>query len=431
MIRYPDKKPTCGVLMEKLFYTDSHIRNFQATVTASWQEGGRFAATLDRTAFYPEGGGQPSDTGTIGGVRVLDVQERDGDIIHYSESPLLTGVAVSGEISWDRRFSLMQQHSGEHVVSGIIRRLYGFDNVGFHIGADAVTVDFNGILSDADLAQVEKLANEAAYANLLVDTSCPDAEELAGMAYRSKTTLESDVRIVSIPGYDACACCGMHVARTGEIGIVKLLSGRRHKGGTRIEMLCGGRGLADYSAKHGQVSDISALLSAKPSTVTDAVRRLMDENDALKKELASMKEARLLERAEAVFQTESNRSGGGGKTKGLVLFEDGLSPESLRRFCLLLIGRFKEGILPAGVFHVWIVVFSGAGDSKCLYVAGSIPYAGMGERSPESAFDMRTLAKRLNLACNGRGGGSAGLVQGSVQATRLEIEAALALFGET
>ncbi len=411
--------------MEKLFYTDSHIRNFQATVTASWQEGDRYAITLDQTAFYPEGGGQPADTGTIGGIRVLDVRERNGDIIHFIDIPLAADTAVSGEINWDRRFSLMQQHSGEHIVSGIIRRLYGFDNVGFHIGADSVTVDFNGVLSDEDLAQVERLANEAVYANLQIDAAYPEAEELAGMTYRSKISLVSEVRIVSIPGCDACACCGMHVARTGEIGVVKLLSGRRHKGGTRIEMLCGGRGLEDYAAKHGHVTDISALLSAKPNTVTDAVRRMMDENDALKKELAAMKEARLMERVEAVFRAESGHAAEDGEGKGIVLFEEGLSPESLRRFCLLLIGRFKESIRPTGAFHEWIIVFSHAGDSRYPYVAGCISFAGMMEQSQKPSCDMRELAKRLNVACVGRGGGSAELVQGSLQAARHEIESFL------
>jgi alanyl-tRNA synthetase len=217
----------------------------------------------------------------------------------------------------------------------------------------------------------------------------------------------------------------MHVARTGEIGVIKLLSGRRHKGGIRIEMLCGGRGLADYAAKHSHVTGISALLSAKPSVVTDAVRRLMDENDALKKELAAMKEARLIERVEAVFQTESGHAGEDGEGKGLVLFEEGLSPESLRRFCLLLIGRFKESIRPTGTFHEWIIAFSDAGDSRYSYVAGCIPLAGKMEQSKKPSCDMRELAKCLNRACVGRGGGSAELVQGSLQAARHEIEAFL------
>ena len=423
-----------GVHMEKIFYTDSHIRCFHAVVTACWQEGDCYAITLDRTAFYPEGGGQPADTGTIGGIRVLDVQERDGDIIHFIDTLLAANTAVLGEICWERRFSLMQQHSGEHIVSGMILRHYGFDNVGFHIGSDFVTIDFNGSLSDSDLARVERLANEAVFANLPLQASFPEPDELACMTYRSKLSLESGVRIVSIPGYDACACCGTHVSQTGEIGIVKLLSGRRHKGGTRVEMLCGWRAMEDYTAKHSHVTDISALLSAKPANVTEAVRRLMDGNDALKKEIASMKEARMTERVEEVCFSVSGDNAGEGFMEGLILFEEGLAPEVLRHFCLLLVRRFKEPVSSSGTFPGWIAVFSASEDSGYLYVAGCTSHVEMNGPGPQPERDMRMLAKRLNMACSGRGGGTAELVQGSLQATRPEIEAFLHgtdIFGKT
>lgn len=421
----------CGVFMEKLFYTDSHMRHFDARVTSCRQEGDRFAVMLDRTAFYPEGGGQPADTGTLGGSPVLDVREREGEIMHFMETPIPPNTPVAGEINWERRFSLMQQHSGEHMVSGIIRRLHGLDNVGFHLGTDTVTVDFNGALSEADLVHVERLANEAVYANLVIGATRPEPDKLAGMMFRSKIALDSDVRIVSIPGVDDCACCGVHVAQTGEIGIVKLLSARRHKGGTRLEMVCGRRALQDYAAKHISVTDISNSLSSKPAEVSDAVRRLMEDCDVLKREIASMRETRLVERAEAVIRTLSIPHAGTENQTGMIWFEPNLSPEFLRRFFLLLVGRLRTCSPLTGTCPEWMAVFSGAGDSVYFYVAGSVLRGETGEGKPTPAWDARTLAKRLNLACNGRGGGSAELVQGSVQAARPDIEAALASFDES
>ena len=236
-------------MTEKLFYEDSHMITFSAVVQACEKVGDYYEAVLDRTAFFPEGGGQLADTGVLDGVPVLDAQERESLIYHLLEKPLEVGKTVEGKIDWEERFSKMQQHSGEHIVSGIVHALYGYDNVGFHMGADAITIDFNGPLTKEQLQDIEYRANQAVAWNLEVQVHYPTKEELANIKYRSKIEIEGQVRLVTVPGHDACACCAPHVKRTGEIGIIKLIGLQNYKGGVRVSMLCGFRALADYEAK--------------------------------------------------------------------------------------------------------------------------------------------------------------------------------------
>ena len=212
--------------MRKLFYENSHLQEFTATVTDCWQTEKGWIVTLDATAFYPEGGGQACDIGTLGGVRVLDVQERDGKILHLCDGALEVGVEVTGKIDWERRFDLMQQHTGEHIVSGLLHEKFGYHNTGFHVGNNVMEVDFDGPVSAEDLAQIERRANEAIWQNLPVKCWIPEPEELPQVTYRTKRELPWPVRIVQVPGYDSCACCGIHVARTGEVGMIKILSSR-------------------------------------------------------------------------------------------------------------------------------------------------------------------------------------------------------------
>ena len=224
--------------VEKLFYKDAYIKEFDAVVLSCIEKGESFLIELDRTCFYPEGGGQSADCGTLGDAKVSDVHEREGRIWHTADRPLEQGSRVTGRIDWQRRFSLMQHHTGEHIVSGIVNRLFGLDNVGFHMGSAMVTVDFNGELTQNDIETVELLANRTVFDNIEVRTEYPDAKTLAEMSYRSKKELSGEVRIVTVPGADSCACCGTHVARTGEIGMIKLLSPQRYKGGVRVGILC-------------------------------------------------------------------------------------------------------------------------------------------------------------------------------------------------
>ena len=233
-------------MTEKLFYQDSHRSTFTAIVQEVRPSGNGYEIILDRTAFFPEGGGQSSDTGSLGGVSVSDVQEIDGKIIHYTDGPLVEGTEVEGCIDWTERFSKMQQHTGEHIVSGLIHKIYGYHNVGFHLGTDSVTLDFNGVVPKEKLHEIEQLANEAVAKNLPVQVLYPMDEELSKISYRSKIEIEGQVRIVVIDGYDVCACCAPHVKQTGEIGLIKLVGMQNYKGGVRISMLCGFRALEDY-----------------------------------------------------------------------------------------------------------------------------------------------------------------------------------------
>ena len=206
----------------RLFDQDAYLGEFEATVERSVCEGGMYRVLLDQTAFFPEGGGQPADEGTLDGIFVTDVQEIDGEIWHTVEAPLEPGKTVVGKLDFEKRFSNMQNHCGEHIVSG-------FNNVGFHMGSDVITVDFDGVLTEEQLYDVEQEANEAVLRNVPVTISYPSKEELETMDYRSKKEIEGQVRIVTIEGYDSCACCGTHVAKTGEIRLIKILSAQKYK----------------------------------------------------------------------------------------------------------------------------------------------------------------------------------------------------------
>ncbi len=367
------------------------MQAFEADVLSCQPFGEHFAVVLNQTAFYPEGGGQPADTGVLGDTHVLDVREKNGEILHITQGPLQAGAHVHGQIDWDRRFLLMQHHSGEHIISGVVHRLYKLDNVGFHMGKDAVTIDFNGELQPEDVQKVEDVVNKAIYQNVPVTASFPDAQTLAALDYRSKKELSGDIRIVEVQGYDLCACCGTHTKTTGEVGIVKFLSCQRYKGGVRLSLLCGRRALEDYRAKMASTNAISVMLSTKESAIVGAVEHLKDEISQLKMQLGAAQNELYALKAENIPPCAGN----------LALFEEGLSPDGLRRFCL------KACSKAAGVTGV----FSGSEESGYQYAVAS------------QGADVRAFGKEMNQALNGRGGGSKELIQGSVKAKKAQIEA--------
>ncbi|MCI9363110.1 MAG: hypothetical protein HFG17_02535 [Oscillospiraceae bacterium] len=366
-------------MTQKLFYENMYLQHFSATVTGCEPAQDRWHITLDATAFYPEGGGQPGDTGYLGSVRVLDTHSHGDEVIHITDGPIQPGEKIEGKIDWEPRFSRMQHHTGEHIVSGLIHRLYGYDNVGFHMGHDAVTLDLSGELSGADLEKVERLANEAVWKNIPIEISYPSPEALAALDYRSKKELSGDVRIVTVPEYDICACCGTHVHKTGEIGLIKLVNFQRYKGGIRIWMLCGGEALEDYTRKNKDVFAVSALLSAKPHEITPALEHVLKERDGLKLELGLLQDRLFEYKAAAIEQ--------GSFT---IQFEENLSPNELRKYCLALCERCETA-----------AVFSGK-DREWKYAIGS------------KNQDVRVLGKAFNGAFSGKGGGKPGLIQGSV-----------------
>lgn len=266
----------------RLYDQDAQLLNFTATVTGCKEKDGHYFVTLDRTAFFPEGGGQGADHGTLGGARVLDAHDVQGDVQHMTDAPLVPGSQVQGRVDGARRLSMTQQHSGEHIFSGLVHKLYGYDNVGFHIGSETVTMDFNGLLTEEDVRRVELLANEAIWANLPVETTIPSEQEREHMVYRSKKALSGDVRIVRIPGIDTCACCGTHVKQTGSIGQIKVLGVQKYKSGVRVSILCGIRALAEENAVQDQARRAAVALSAKQDGLADAVTRLLAERDSLR-----------------------------------------------------------------------------------------------------------------------------------------------------
>lgn len=374
-------------MTEKLFYQDSFLREFSGVVVDCREEKGQWVVVLDRTAFYPEGGGQPADHGTLGGVRVVDVREKDGEVLHFCDGKVDIGAAVEGAVDWERRFDFMQQHSGEHIVSGILCGKFGCDNVGFHIGHELVTIDFNAELSTDDVIFVEKLANQYIWEDHPICVSYPSPAELEALEYRSKKALTGQVRIVSWPEADCCACCGTHVKSSGQVGLVKLISCQKFRDGVRIEMAAGGRALRWINQVAGQNTRVSQMLSAKPGETAAAVERLQKDVYALRGRVAELEEGDFVRKAEELA----------GKGD-VLLIEGAMSGESLRKLCGLV--KEKCGGRCA--------VFAGA-DGVYQYAVG------------QDGGDLRGLAKELNGRLSGRGGGKPEFVQGSVRASEDEI----------
>ena len=375
-------------MTEKLYDKDSHLKEFTGTVLSCEKTGENYTVTLDRTAFFPEGGGQQSDRGYIGGAYISDVQIKNGEILHFADKPLSVGQAYDCKLDFDFRFRNMQNHSGEHIISGIVHRLYGFNNVGFHLGAE-MTMDFDGELTRRQLDEIEDLANKAVYENLPVKAYYPTDEELKSLDYRSKLDLKENVRIVEIKGVDVCACCAPHVRATGEIGIIKILDFEKYKGGVRLLVKCGADALRDYREKYKNVLEISNLLSAKQPEVSAAVIKLNGQLSAEKAAAAALKKRLIAEKA-AGFAPQTDKT---------AVFENGLDIKELQLLADALCQK-AGGIRGA---------FSGAGGSFAFAICG-------GETALGEFF------AKFKAAFNTRGGGRNGIRQGTVCAERAEIE---------
>ena len=370
-------------MTEKLYERDSFLTHFSARVLDCRADRQGFWVELDRTAFFPEGGGQPWDTGTLSGVAVREVHIQDEKILHLCAQALEPGSTVEGEIDWHRRFDLMQQHSGEHIVSGLAHQKFGCENVGFHLGAERVTIDLSVELSAEDLRWLEDAVNRYIWEDRPVLVSCPAPEELQKIPYRSKKALTGQVRIVEFPGADLCACCGTHVNTAGQVGLVKLLSWVKFRSGLRIELVCGGRALEYLSKITAQNGQISQLLSAKPLETAQAAERLLAENAALKVRVSQMEDAH--------FDALARQAAGTGNA---VYVESGLSPHALRRLADKLAQTCGESCACA----------SPKPEGDCHYVLAC------------REGDVRPLAQALNQALEGRGGGKPSFVQGGISA---------------
>ena len=390
-----------GISMQKLFYEDIHMVDFTAVVTECipTDTPGQFQVLLDRTAFFPEEGGQPADAGTLTIVSsasvlpVLDVQIRDNLIYHIVSSPISVGTNITGHVDWDRRFDFMQQHSGEHIISGLIHSQFGLDNVGFHLGLEEVTLDMNGELTLEQLRMIEQEANRIIWRNLPILISYPSPEELVHLDYRSKLDLTEDVRIVEIPGVDRCACCAPHAETTGAIGMIKITNVMRHRGGVRIHILCGNRALTDYTEKQTSVTDISVQLSAKPTAIADAVGRLREENTHWKEQYHTLQTKFLDYALKSLPSPEESTHA--------VLFLEEINDMAMRGAINELVTRYQG----------YCGIFVGNDADGYRFIIGS------------SKKDCRELAGMLREQFQAKGGGSAPMIQGSIHATKESVQA--------
>ena len=372
----------------KLYYEDCHLQKFTGRVESCEQTEKGYEVILDQTAFYPEGGGQACDLGRMGNVNVLDVQERGAQVVHLCDGPLNPGETVEGTIDYARRFDLMQQHSGEHIVSGLIHAKWGWHNVGFHMGADVITIDFDGPIPPEELPEIERKANEAVWKDLPLHIWYPTEEELPNVGYRTKRALPWPVRVVEIPGYDKCACCGVHVATTGEIGLIKLFSCIKFRQGVRMEMACGKRALDYLSAVYDQNRQVSQAFSAKVLETGEAAQQMNKVLAAEKYHAVSLQRQ--------LFAYIAKEYEGKGD---VCRFEEGLDSSLVRELA------DKIADTCGGV----AAVFSGTEGSYSFSMV------------TRTDRDLRVLGKELTGTLNGRGGGKSGFQQGSVKAQKEQI----------
>lgn len=372
-------------MTRKLYYEDSHLARFTARVLSCEPGKDCYEVVLDQTAFFPGGGGQLPDTGGMNMARVIGAKERGEDVVHFVTAPMAVGSVVECRLNWSQRLRRMQNHSGEHVISGIIHSKFGYENTGFHMGEDFVTVDYSGELTAGQIYEIEREANLAVASNVPVRCWYPDKAELDALEYRSKKELQGAVRIVNVQGYDTCACCAPHVSHTGEIGMIKIYSWMRHRGGMRLTMLCGMDALDDYNARCANISSISGLLSAKPMEVASAAARLWKEHEQLKQKMGALYRRITADKIAALTGCEGN----------MVLFEPDLDMNNLRE----LINAAKEKCtgIAAG--------FIGDDEEGYHYILGS------------KTIDLRANAKAINAAISGKGGGQKEMIQGTAAAS--------------
>lgn len=378
-------------MTKKLYYQDSYLEDFKAKVLScsSCKEG--YALELDQTAFYPEGGGQPADTGLLNDVPVQHVFIKEGTIYHVISKPIAVGDEVQGKVHFKKRWDYMQQHSGEHIISGIVNKVYGYNNVGFYLSEEYMTADFDGELTKEQILEIEQRANEAVFNNVAIKDVIYDEETIKDKSYRSKIQLLGEVRLVTVEGYDVCACCGTHLRRAGEIGLIKILSAERHRGGMRLTIVCGLRALRDYQMKTNIVSELSAILSAKQEVIVESVKKLQGESAECKQKLAERTREILEYKATAYSQLQEDI---------ICIVEEQLRPDDMRRLCMMVMEQTDA---------VCLVVVPD--QEQCKYAIGA------------KNQDVKPLSKKLNEKFQGKGGGNSQICQGSLKCTAKEVKA--------
>ena len=376
-----------------LYDEDAFAREFDARVVSIEYGEKGFQVVLERTLFFPEQGGQTSDRGVLGGLSVYDVQIKDGVITHYCDGTNVdfnVGDEVHGVIDWEHRFNNMQQHTGEHIFTGIAHNKYGAENVGFHLSDNTVTLDLNIELSLEQIREIELKANKVIADDVLIKCYYPDAKSLATIDYRSKKEIDGAVRLVEIENTDICACCAPHVKSTGQVGLLKVISFNKYKGGTRVYILCGFRALADYNRRMDLLSEAYQKLNCKEDEIPDKISRMMDDNKDLKYDISQIKADLLMKQIE----------GYPSEVIDVTIFTEGLDAKIMR-----------DGVNKLVASHDGLcAIFSGNDDEGYNFVIGS------------STRDCAAIASGLRELLHAKGGGSKQMVQGSIDASRNEIE---------
>ncbi len=377
-------------MTERLFDLDSKLCEFDAEVISCEIAGEKYEILLDKTAFFPNEGGQTSDIGILGSAQIENVIERDGKIFHISSSPLTVGETVHGKIDFSHRYYNMQNHTGEHIISGIVHAKYGYDNVGFHLSREGMTVDFSGELTRSQLDEIEELANRVIYECHPIKCYYPAKEGLSGISYRAKLENIENTRLVEIEGVDICACCAPHVHNTGEVGIIKILDFIRYKGGVRLNVVCGMAALYDYREKYNQCKLIGGALSVKQNEVFDATQRLLDTIDGYREKLYLAKRSLREYKIASIDATDGN----------VCIFEDDGDMNDMR--------ELLNSIMPkcSGI----CACFVGNDRDGYKFIAAS-------ER-----VNMREIATKMKNELNARGGGSEKMIQGSIASSREKIQ---------
>lgn len=373
----------------KLYDSDPMAFRFEARVLTSEETKKGYLITLDQSAFFPEGGGQKSDRGHLGEASVSDVQEKEGVLYHLCDAPLPVGASVKGEIDQSRRLRMMEHHSGEHLLSGLIKSQYGYENVGFHLSDDIVTLDTSGYLSEEQTEELERQANAIVRENRPIRVLYPSPEEAEGLDFRSKLDIREGLRLVEIEGADLCACCAPHVSTTGQIGMIAIVERIRYKGGTRLTILCGGDAFCAYQAQRKALVEIARGFSVKPLQAPEAVTKKNEELEQLKQTVKELNQKRILALVD--------------EQKGIFspcLFTDGLSPQERISLCDLLCQN-TEGLCG---------IFLGSDENGYAAVIG------------KKSQGMKALIPAINSSLEGKGGGSDQMYHGTLKATREKIE---------
>lgn len=388
-------------MTKKLYDIDAYQKEFDAVVLSCEEaiikeevvEKTVYQVVLDETLFFPEEGGQSPDKGVLGGANVLDVQIKKDVITHTLDTALEVGSRVHGEINWKHRFSNMQQHSGEHIFSGTVYRLFGFHNVGFHLSDNIVSMDFDGVLTEEDVAKVEYLVNEAIVRNLPITISYPDKETLDSLEYRSKIEIEGQVRIVTVGDVDVCACCAPHVRYTGEIGILKVMTLQNYKGGVRITILCGFRALEAFREKNAVVSALMNALTSNQDVLADRVEKLKASNQDYKYRLAVAKQKLMEIKIEQIPPEQEH----------VILFEQDIENPVMR-----------NTVNELTIKHTGVCgIFVGDETEGYQFIIGS------------ANVDCTKVAALLREEIKAKCGGSKQMIQGSVKAEERLIRLAL------